>query len=1032
MKKNYSTSTKNILLGALIWLIAASASAFAQDRTITGKITSSEDGSDVAGASITVKGTTRGVNSDATGKFSISAPNSGTLVISFLGFKAQEIAVGNRSVINIVLDADTRMLEEAVVVGYGTVKRKDLVSAIGTAKAKDFGEVTVTNAEQLLQGKLAGVQVVNSSGLPGQGVRIFIRGTGSFTNPDPLYIIDGMPGDINSVPWQDIEDMSVLKDAGSTAIYGARAANGVVIVTTKKGKSGAPRISYNFQYGVANIRKKFELLGAKDYVDLVKEMTGGVIPASSVIGKPESLVDRTDWQDQMLQAGPQVNQYLNIAGGSEKVTYNVSLGYENQDGIFKPYNFQRSRLRFALEENLGRVKLGQTINTSYYVYSGSTYSLDQAIRMPPYAPVEDPTNLGGYYNVTPNIDLQDAQNPAAWINNRTSKSRGLSITSQFYAEIKLADWLKFRTQAQVGFDANNNWNYRQQFRSGNLFYAREVNEGSNFNIGPFIENFATFDKTFGAHKINAIAGITYASGGRYRGLNVSGSDFTNDEIQNVGSAGTRSVAGSYASTNTNAQLSYFARAQYDLNNKYLFTASWRRDYSPNFGPSNRYGDFPSFGAAWKISQEAFMKNLTFISDMKIRASWGKTGNDRIGAFLTSINVFRGYAPASPGYSFGTDKAYNLGATLSSVPNPDLRWEGTTQVDIGMDISMLSNKLTFSLDYYNRNSSGLLLRVLLPQSTGLGNAYEPASIPLNAASAVNKGFEIAATYRDRKGSLRYGFNVNASFNNNEVTSLGTQGSVPIRGGSFNDVGSMTKTDVGTPIGAYFGYRMERVARDAADVNRYNELAKSKGATEYQAGLQQGDIIFKDLNGDGVVNESDQEFLGSPIPKIQYGGNLDFGYKNFDLTLGLTGVAGVELINSSIYYLEGTNKVFNHGVGILDRWRKPGDVAKNPKANQGANGNLNLRPSDRFLENGAYLRVRNITLGYNIPQIKGGLGKAISSVRVYTTLQNFITITKYTGLDPEVLSENNDVLFGRGIGGYTPPIPKMWLVGVNIGF
>lgn len=1027
MKKHYLRSSV-----MLIMILFSSLIGFAQDRAVSGRITSGDDGTTIAGATVTVKGTTRGANTDATGKFNISVPSSGVIVVSFLGFKAQEIQINNRSVINVVLEADSKLLEEAVVVGYGTVKRKDLVSAIGTAKAKDFGEVTATSAEQLIQGKLAGVQVVNSSGLPGQGTRIFIRGTGSFTNPDPLYIIDGMPGDINSVPWQDIEEMSVLKDAGSTAIYGARAANGVVIITTKRGKTGAPRISYNMQYGVANIRKRFDLLGAKDYVDLVREMTGGVIPASSVIGKPESLVDRTDWQSTMLQSAPQMNHYLNVSGGSEKVTYNVSMGYENQDGIFKPYNFKRARLRFALEENLGRVKLGQTFNGSYYVYSGSTFSLDQAIRMPPYAPIEDPNNLGGYYNVTPNVDLQDAQNPAAWINNRTSSNRGLSITSQFYAEVKITDWLKFRSQAQISFNANNNWDYRKEFRSGNLFYAREINEGSNFNIAPFIENFVTFDKTFGKHKINAVGGITYASGARYRGLNVSGSGFANDEIQNIGAAGTRSVSGSYASTNTNAQLSYFARAQYDLNNKYLITASWRRDYSPNFGPSNRYGDFPAVAVAWKISEEAFMKTLPFISDMKIRASWGITGNDRIGAFLTSVNVFRGYAPGVPGYSFGTDKGYNLGATLSSVPNPNLRWEATKQVDIGTDISMLSNKLTLSLDYYNRNSSGLLLRVLLPQSTGLGNAYEAPSIPLNAASAVNRGFEIAATYRDRAGDFRYGFNLNASFNHNEVTSLGTDGSVPIRGGAFSDAGAATKTDVGTPIGAYFGYRMLNVAKDAAEVARYNEIAKGKGAKEYQAGLQPGDIIFKDLNGDGVVDEADQEFLGSPIPKVQYGGNIDLAYKNFDLVVGLTGVAGVQLLNSSIYFLEGTNKVFNHGVGVLDRWKKPGDVAKNPKANQGSNGNLNLRNSDRFIENGAYLRVRNITLGYNLPKSNGLLGKVVQNVRVYVTLQNFITITKYTGLDPEVLSENGDVLFGRGIGGYTPPIPKMWLVGVNIGF
>ena len=1039
MMKIYIKVKSKILLFTMIMLLLGQLTLA---QSLTGVVTSSENGEPLAGTSILLKGTKIGVTTDEKGKFSLKAVSGTTLIFSLVGYEKLEITLGNQTNLTVKLVTDNKMLEEAVVIGYGTVRKKDLVGAVGIAKSKEFGEVSASSAEQLIQGKLAGVQVVNTSGLPGQGTRIFIRGTGTFTNPDPLYVIDGLIGDINSVAWQDIDDMTVLKDASSVAIYGARAANGVILVTTKRAKAGTTKITYNFQYGVSNAAKRFDLLNAAQYVDLTKEIINnpGSIETTKLV-TPEALIDRTNWQDEIFQSAPQSNHYLNISGGSEKVLYNVSLGHENQDGIFKPYNFQRTRLRFSLEENVGRFKFGQNINTTYYVFSGSLGSLESAIRMPPYAPVFDPTNLGGYTNITPLVDLQDAQNPAAEIALRESKRRGLSITSQLFAEVKITDWLKFRSQVRIGFNANSEYNYRQASRNGNLLIPREANEGSNFNIDPYFENFATADKLIGNHRINGVIGATYANNGYGRGLNANGANFTNDEIRNIGAAGIRSVTDSYANTSNNVGFSYFSRLQYGFKDKYLLTASIRRDYSPAFSEKNRYGDFPSVGVAWKISEEAFMKELTFISDLKVRASWGKTGNDRIGLFRTSVNVYRGNAPAVPGYSTGLDKNFNLGATLSTVANPDLRWEETTQTDIGVDLALLNNKLVLTADYYNRNSDGLLLDVLLPRSSGLGSSSgdKKASIPLNAASVVNKGLELAATFRDKVGKFGYSINGNISFNDNKVTSLGTSGGVPIRGGSFNDVASMTKTDVGTPIGAFWGYRMVRVAIDDADVKKFNELPKSgenKDAKEYQAGLKPGDIIFKDLNGDGVVDTKDQEFLGSPIPKIQYGANISMNYGNFDLMLGLTGVSGVELINSTTYLLEGTSKVFNHGVGILDRWRKPGDIAKNPKAGQGATGGLNLRASDRFVEDGSYLRVRNITVGYNLPKFKGAIGNVIQSVRIYVTLQNFITITKYTGLDPEVLSDNNDndrkALFDRGLNGFTPPIPKTTMLGINIGF
>ncbi|MGL4632811.1 MAG: SusC/RagA family TonB-linked outer membrane protein, partial [Leadbetterella sp.] len=388
----------------LLWSCAA---VIAQDGQVSGAV-KDESGMALTGVSVSIKGSSRGTSTDAEGNFKINASPSSTLVFSFVGFESQDVVIGNKSILNITLRADAKLLEETVVIGYGTVKKRDVINSVGVAKAKDFGEVTVTNTQQLLQGKLAGVQVVNSNGLPGQSTKLFIRGTGTFTNADPLYVIDGIQGgDINSVAPQDIEDVTVMKDASSVAIYGAAAANGVVIVTTKKAKGGAPKVTYQIQHGVSTASSRYELLNSRQYVDLVTEMVAGKTEGS-VIGTPKSLVDQTDWQDQIFQSAPQTNQYLNVSGGSTKTTYNMSLGYENQDGIFRPYNFQRVRFRVALEEKIGRVRLGQNINTTYNTYSGATYSLDQAIRMPPYAPVYDATVPGGYYNVRPTIDLQDA------------------------------------------------------------------------------------------------------------------------------------------------------------------------------------------------------------------------------------------------------------------------------------------------------------------------------------------------------------------------------------------------------------------------------------------------------------------------------------------------------------------------------------------------------------------------------------------------------------------------------------------------
>jgi TonB-dependent starch-binding outer membrane protein SusC len=1054
MKKNYISNSLKWLFSFGLFLCTF-VYAHAQDMRVSGKITDAT-GDAVAGASIQLKGTTRGTLSGADGTYSISAPSNGTLVVSFVGTEKQEIAIAGRSMINVSLANSAETLDEAVVIGYGTVKKKDLVGAVGTAKAKDFGEVTATNAAALIQGKIAGVQVVNNNGNPGEGAKIFIRGTGSFTSAEPLYVIDGIQGgDINSVPWQDIEDMTVLKDASSVAIYGAKAANGVVIVTTKKGKSGEPRISFQTQYGVSKTRKRFDLLNAAQYKELAKESAsfsnGAFIPTN--LQSAISDKDGADWQSEIFRdSAPQKNIYFNMTGGGQNSTYNVSIGHENQDYITKNRNFQRTRLRLSLEQKAGkRFKFGQNLNTYFNAYNGSGGSLSEAIRMPPYATVtkfDNQTEIpaGGFWSATGARDGQDAKNPAAFIANNSSSSRGINTTLQVWGEVQLLDWLKFRTQNQVTNYISFNNSFVKPFQQGPITYVREANQGQSFQIYPLFENFLTADKTFGKLSTNLLLGVTYSNYGRQNNISVRGTDILNNEIQNVSVAKTQTVQGVGLTDNGNVGYGHFARTQFVYDNKYILNGSIRRDYSTNFAPGNRIGYFPSVGAAWKISEEAFFKNQRVISDLKLRASWGQAGNDRIGQFRYLSGTYNGgYGSGGGnniGYSLGDGETYTNGVTISQLVSKDLKWEETTQWDLGLDGALLNNRLNFGIDYYNRLSADLLVNVNVPASTGAGNVDQGANPPLalNAASVLNKGLEFSVGYRGALGpKFRYNVNANLAINENEVTSLGTDKASPIIGGSFEQTGAITRTDKGGPIGKYWGYVVDHVAIDQADVDKYNAIAVAKTSDPkkiYQDGLLPGDIIFKDLDGNGIVDAKDQTTLGSPIPKVQYGGNIDMSYGNLDLAVGLVGVSGVEIINTTIFHLEGTNKLFNAGTGVLDRWKKPGDIAKNPKAFQNNSGTRNLRPSDRFLEDGDYLRVRNITLGYNVPKLKGSFGSKLTSVRAYVTLQNYITFTKFTGLDPEVLTlggtSDYDVIFNRGLAGYTTPQPKTILVGLNFGF
>jgi TonB-dependent starch-binding outer membrane protein SusC len=1039
---------KLLFMGKLRFLLLFAASVLwlsvdAQTKRITGTVLSSDGGTALQGVSVTIKGAKKGAMTDTKGKFSINAATGETLVISSVGFEEKQLVVGNEDQLTIQLKPSAESMQTVMVIGYGTARKKQVVGSASVVSAKDAGATTVTNPSQLLIGKAAGVQVVNSSGVPGSGSQIIVRGTGSFTSVDPLYVIDGIQtgaGTFSAIAPQDIESITVLKDASSTAIYGTAAANGVVIVTTKKIRSGAPRISVTSQISTSQPWKKLDLLKARDYVELMKDYAAAKgVPVPAKLNSPDVLVDRNDWQNEIFRHALSTENDVNVSGGSDKVLYNLSLGYISQQAIVKNYEYKRLNARFSLDETFGRFHFGQNITMRYSKNTGQVLNLffDGVTTYPTYQPIYDTSILGGYSIVSNLNDLASARNPFQALNTLNRKGDDYILYPQFFAEVNILKGLTLRSQVAATYASSSGNSFSKEYTAANFINkTRSASLSLSNSFYYTLENYLTYNKRFDKHNVSVTAGTSYIDDGYSRSLSETGTNIANDNIQNTNVALNKTVTSSegYGATRTK---SYFGRLIYTFNDKYIVSASMRRDGSANFGPNSRYGNFPGLGLAWNFSDENFIRNsLSFISDGKLRLGWGRTGNNKFPMGRTDAYTWSGTPGGSLVYSFGPSEGYVSGTTVALIPNPALRWEETEQTDAGIDLGFLSNRINLTVDVYNRRSSGLIVSVPLPASTGimgvarLGNP----SIITNAADAQNKGVEIALGYRSvPKNNFSYNVNANFSYNKNTTLSLGTNNQVPIRDGGLAQSGSITYTYQGSPIGAYYGYRVDHVAKDQAEIDALNAKAAVKTgnvSTKYQSGLLPGDFIYKDLNGDGVMDSKDQEILGSPVPKYMYGFNAGASYKNFDLNVVISGLAGVNVVNGTKYYTESVIESHNTTTALLNRWRNPGDVALLPRVGQSI---ANLRPSDWYVENGAYMRLRNLTVGYSIPAqtLKNFSHNVISGLRVYVAAQNLLTLTDYSGYDPEV--QNGDgFIFTRGIDGGQLPQPRTFIAGVQFQF
>jgi len=972
----------------------------AQTRTITGKVKSSDDAMGIPGANILIQGTSKGTSTDSEGDFSLELqPNENVLIISSIGFQTQTLTIGQRSYIEVLMESDAVSLEEVVVIGYGTVRKSDLTGSVSSIRGKELNTVPSINPMQSLQGKVAGVQVASSSGAPGAETYVRIRGVGTFNDASPIYVVDGVIlQNIDYLNSGDIESMEVLKDASATAIYGARGANGVIIVTTKKGAtsgSNFPTINLTVDYSIQQLAKKIDLLDGREYATVRNKINPGTY--NNIDALPN-----TDWQDEIFTTAPIQNYQLSIAGGSDKFQYYTSLGYFKQDGIIEKSVYERVSLKFNNILHLSKsVRLGS--NLSFTPYNRQNTN-DNAVFVVYRAwPTITPYQPNGSYSPVPGVG-----NVLADIENTNSFNKGLRSVNNIYGEVEFLKGFTFRTSFGADIEYGKSRSYAP------VFYVSPQQQNATDDLGKgysdrldwLWENTLNYQKEVGVHRVNALAGYTLQESSSEnvflgaQNLLRPGEDFWYVNIfPNL-------VSPNFASNTVGSNfsmISYLARANYTYDNRYLFTATFRRDGSSKFTEANRYANFPSFALGWNAINEKFMQANKTFSNLKVRASWGTIGNEK-------INYQRQYSLVQNGVNalFGQDVLYP-GATYGVSGNPNLKWETTEQIDIGVEAGFLNDRLTAEIDYYHRTTSDILIDLPVPGYYGNGDG---AVITFNAGEVLNKGFEMNLNWNSEVKEVKYSVGLVGTTIHNEVLKVsGTRESDEELEGLFNGR-QVTSTVPGLPIGSYYGYNVIGVFQNSTELNGYPHLSST----------EVGDLKFEDANKDGVLNGDDRMNLGSPIPTMLFGLNMNLAYKNFDFTADLQGQSGnkifngKEIVRPDPYNFEDRYKNFWNGEGTNNTEPRP------------SNGGVNYEPSSRYIYDGSFLRLRNISLGYTLPQSlvdKGGL----KSVRAYVRVTNLFTISKFTGYTPEIVS-GNPILNGIDVATY--PIPRIFSVGLNMTF
>ena len=995
-----------LLAFSLVGGLASSAQA-QESGTVAGTVVD-EEGNPLPGTNVTVVGTQRGTSTDPEGRFVLEnlQPDTYTLRASFVGYLAQErevtVTAGETTRVRFALNPDVAQLEEMVVVGYGEQEQQDLTGAISSVEGSELSKVTTSSVGQALQGQVAGVQVKPTSGEPGAGAQIRIRGVGTLNNTSPLFVVDGMlTDDISFLNSQDIESVEVLKDASATAIYGSRGANGVIIITTKKGsRDGGTTFNANVYSGWQEVMDPIDLTNARQYATLANEFreNQGQPP---VFENSDQFGEGTDWQEEVYRTAPIQNVQLSARGGTEDITYNFSGNYLREDGTMEKSDFRRATLRINNTYQLNdQLELGHNLGFTYREGTNDPGVVGSAYRADPTI---SPKNEEGEFS---NAGIRaSAGNPAATVFYHRNTYSGRRLVGDLYGKYSFLDHFTLESSVGLDLDFQRTRDFNPEFevssaqRNDRSSLSITTNESSSW----LWENTLSYDRTFGDHSVDAVVGVTAQE---FRNETMGGSRVNivgEDESLWYLSAGQEEGQTNFNSAFDWSMLSGLFRTNYSYQDRYLLTVTMRTDGSSRFGEDNRYGYFPSVGAGWRISEEDFMEDVDFISNLKLRGSWGKIGNDKISAYPSVASV-----TTNQNAVFGRSERLEFGATLGELANPQVKWEETTQTDIGLNVALFDERLSAEVDYYSRTTDGILIRVPIPQYVGVGT--QPV---VNAAEVVNSGIDAQLSWTQDLGEFSYQIGVNGSTTNNEVEGLGAGKEEILGGGLVNEISFTTKTLPGQSIGAFFGYEVDGVYQNQQEIDN----------TPSMPGVKPGDLNFVDTNGDGELTAEDRTFIGSPIPDFTYGINLSASYKGFDVSASLNGQVGADIFNAKKAVRFGLE---NFESSFMDRWTGEGTSDSEPRI---GNPDHNwFTASEYLLEDGSFLKVRNVQVGYTLPEsIAGPIG--MQQLRLYANATNLVTLTGYSGYTPEV---SGDSVISDSIDDGIYPISRTITFGVDLTF
>ena len=1078
MMKHY----KRLIYAFVVCFLAATGSSFAQ--VINGKVTDASN-SPMPGVNVIKKGTATGTTTDGDGTFAIEAAGDDVLVFSFIGYASQEVRIGTQTNISVKLAEDVVALSEVVVIGYGTQKKSDLTGSVGSVGASKLSQAMVANLDQAFQGRIAGVQVTQNSGAPGGATTVSIRGVSSLGSNQPLYVIDGIQfsGDgtgvagltdggngqtrvnpLSTINPNDIVSIDVLKDASASAIYGSRASNGVIIITTKRGKAGESKISYNGYYGVASLRKKLDMMSLSQYAGYRKtiaEETNNTLDNHYL--DPTLLGDGTDWQNAVFRSAAQQSHSISATGGTEKTQYAIMGGFFQQDGIAIHSDLKRFNTRVNIDSRVTDwfkigTSMAYTNSFQNMINDGSGDGIfAQALAVQPDVPVRDAN--GDFAGPPQNVSSAEVKfNPVAIAMLRTNTLAQQRLMANFYGEASILKNLTMRSEFAIDNNQTQNINFNPTYHWGSLVSTENILQDQRATSFNWIwKNYLTYNLQLpGGHSLTALAGAE-AVRGTYEQVRIVKKNLATNDIP-VLSQGDNTGQTSNGVKNANSLSSYFARLNYNFRDRYLMTFTIRNDGSSRFGPANRRGYFPAASFAWHLTNEEFMRDNNIFSDLKLRVGYGAVGNQNIDNYAYGSRLVSVISP------FGT--TYKL----DRLANPNVKWEAGTQTNIGVDLSLFQGRVDLTVDFFKRGTKDFLMELPIPLYLGgaAGGGVFPINAPyVNLGKMENKGVDIALnTHNVRTGKFTWDTDVIFSLFRNKITKLDNSNVINSNVYLYGVYNVPTRSQVGLPVGQFYGYVTEGLFQSKEDILNHAVQVKETNSesTEHPNGQNYvhrtdgvwiGDVKYKDLNGDGVINSEDQTFIGNPNPKFTFGFNNTFTYKSFSLGVFVTGSYGGKIFNALRIRTEGMQNISNNQLAVVDGRAKvelnnpTGVYATDAAARENidnvhlvnadssiprytatdVNGNARI-PSDRWIEDGSYVRIQNISLGYTLPSVWLAKTK-LSRVRIYGNAQNAFMFTKYSGYDPEVGANNQNVL-QQSVDSGRYPTPRMFTLGLDVDF